>query len=244
VGNLIWPACALAATSVEKYCKAIVAIKEKSLPLPKHLTRGLINQLGNAVPGIFSVINKDFVERLRELYDLRYPATAGDRSNRSQSWLSGLKSRLCGTPSLERNPSVLPRRWSISVRGILAELDWTIAQLDGSMQVDPVDSFKEYTLAVQQRTEALYKDNYFLEDKNKEVFWQQHDLQARITSGADPADTQIIWAVKENRPGDAFFAVASGEMNLSEMQAQRDERARLSQVLKRELQIMKPVKKK
>jgi hypothetical protein len=33
-------------------------------------------------------------------------------------------------------------------------------------------------------------------------------------------------------------------MNLSEMQAQRDERARLSQVLKRELQIMKPVKKK
>lgn len=245
VGNLVWPACALAATSVEKYCKAIVAIKEKKLPPSKHLTRSLIRQLGNAVrPGIFDVINRDFLEHLRELYDLRYPVAAKSPGNRFVTWLSWLRGCFGGTPPIERKTLALPRQWRVSVRGMLAELDRTIAELNGSIQVDPLNSFGAYALAVWQRTEGLYKENYFLEGKDKEIFWQQHDLQATITSSSDPTDTQIVWAARENRAGEAFFSVVSGEMDSSEVQAQRNERARVSQALSRELWIMRPVKKK
>lgn len=182
VGHLLLPACALAATSVEKYFKAIVTLKDKKKPKNSHLDKGLINSVKNAVKGVFSGINKDFIGYLRECYELRY----FDKMQRKTTFL-------------------------ISPRLTLSELDFTIAEMEKTIRITPngfeiPDSYQSFS---QLKVPALWQHNYLLLGTDKTEFLKGQDFSLSIIS--DPTTGRITMAwYPSNNTGieDQFFAKA------------------------------------
>lgn len=70
LGNMLPQACALAATCVEKYFKAIVAIRGNRCE--GHLTKRLFKSIENYQPRLYGDLNMDFLEFLSLAYELRY----------------------------------------------------------------------------------------------------------------------------------------------------------------------------
>lgn len=216
-GELIWPACSLAATSVEKYCKAIITIGKKKIPDPTHLTSSLISEAENSVPKIFCVLDQQFFEALRTLYDLRYPTNTA-------------------------NPCAL----TVSVRGILAELDFTIPQLNESVQilVNGLPQDSSYSFAKKIQNSALYKENYLLMGQKKVVFWRQHDLQGTLSSFGDANDITRIWTPRENQTTEEFFYARNIIIDPVTIEARKADHADITAVLKRTATIQAYTKKK
>ena len=226
-GELIWPACALAATSVEKYCKAIVTVGKKKIPAPTHLTSRLINQVENSVTNIFSVVDRQFLEGLRILYDLRYHTKSTEVStSKWLAWLCRLWDRLFKTfTTSESIAQGSPRVLAVSVRGILAELDFTIFQLNESIQTtaNGIPQESSHDLARKMQSQALYKENYFLMGMDKDTFWRQHDLHGTLSSFGDPNDTARGWVPVKNGTTDGFFFMRGVPLDPATIQARRDE---------------------
>jgi hypothetical protein len=215
-GELVWPACALAATAVEKYCKAIITVSKKEIPKPIHLTEGLIIQVGNCVKNFFRVINRRFLKNLGLLYDLRYHT------------------------NMREEPHML----AVSMRGILAELDFTISQLDGCVRITensvmPLES--AYAAARLLGSQDLQRENYVLMGMEKEAFWKQRDLQGTLSviSGPSYYPTRA-WSPKDNGLSDRFFSIVDmNSTNYPELfQRLKGEDDPIANLIKREAAIM------
>jgi HEPN domain-containing protein len=70
LNNMLPQACALAATSVEKHLKAILAVRGNRCP--GHLTSRLFNSLENYQPELYRNLNIDYLKFLSQAYELRY----------------------------------------------------------------------------------------------------------------------------------------------------------------------------
>lgn len=182
VGQLLLPACALAATSVEKYFKAVVTLKEKKKPENFHLRKDLIDSVENSVKGIFGVINKDFVEYLRQCYELRY----FDNMQRETTFL-------------------------ISPRLILSELDFTIAEIEKTIRItlngfEIPDSYQSF---YQLKVPALWQHNYLLLGTDKTEFLKGQDFPLSIISDPTTGHIRLEWQSSNNTEiEDQFFAKA------------------------------------
>ena len=181
VGELLLPACALAATSVEKYLKAVVTLKEKKKPENFHL-KDSIDSVENSVKGIFSVINKDFVVYLGQCYELRY----FDNMQRETTFL-------------------------ISPRLILSELDFTIAEMEKMIRITPngfeiPDSYQSF---YQLKVPALCQHNYLLLGTDKTEFLKGQDFPLSIISDPTTGHIRLEWHSSNNTEiEDQFFAKA------------------------------------
>lgn len=182
VGDLLLPACALAATSVEKYFKAVVTLKEKKEPQFRgHLTPKLVRSVENSVKGVSQVINKDFINYLRKCYELRYFDKLGQQS-----------------------------ALVISSRMTLSALDFTIAELEKTISVT-LNGFGipySYQSARDLKMPALWQHNYVLQGMNKTDFLKQRDFAFDITRDLTTG-LRISWCSTDyTNIDDQFFSKA------------------------------------
>jgi len=70
LNNMLPQGCALAATSVEKYLKALIAIRGNSCH--GHLSKRLFKNVENYQPNLWEDLNSDYLEFLAKAYELRY----------------------------------------------------------------------------------------------------------------------------------------------------------------------------
>lgn len=260
-GQLIWPACALAATSVEKYCKALVTVSRKTPAEESHLNRRLINAVRNAVPNIFEVIDQGFIEILRKLYDARYPNKKRKNSlsetGTGYDWDMEIAARrlwpwedfspllTTGNARSKFNKKSLNASSeatdipviSVSTRGILAELDFTIMELDSCVQTcfNSIPEESSYDLCRRLRYSLLWKENHILLGQDKLTFWRQKDIYANLSLPPGSKDISITWHPADNRGLLEFFYAGAGHRTVS--QQERDDKEQLAKILKPEARI-------
>lgn len=181
VGELLLPACALAATSVEKYFKAIVTLKEKTKPKTGHLSAKLVRSVQNSVKRIFEVINKDFIKYLRKCYELGY------------------------FDEMDQQSALV-----IRPRMVLSALDFTIAELEKTLTVT-LNGFEipySYQSARDLKMPALWQHNYVLQGMNKLDFLKQQDFSFKIICDLTTG-LRILWHSTDNTEiDDQFFVKA------------------------------------
>jgi hypothetical protein len=126
----------------------------------KHLGKPLVNALRNAFRELFAALNPEFIEFLERAYQLRY------------------------VDDLEKDFNLC-----ISRRKTLAELDFTVAQIENRLVREQEGKTVErfYTKLLKGETymaPLLWQDNYLLQGMNKKDFIEQPDFVYEVRSSS------------------------------------------------------------
>jgi hypothetical protein len=148
--KLVLQGAILASSSVEKYFKAIVALRGNVAP--GHLKKAHLASVENYDPKYFAKINQSFLKMLQLVYDLRY---------------------------LD-NPQKPKRNFTITLerRPILAELDAMVIDLQQKFKFGQGDQIlrSHYEHMVDSKDFALWENNHILNKVDKNEFLPGTDV--------------------------------------------------------------------
>ncbi len=138
----------LGSTAVEKYIKALVSVRGEKLN--GHLQSSHFNSLRNYIPKLYERLSPDFLKLLQHCYGLRYT-------------------------------DQLPQDFNIAIyaRETIAELDHTIYNMEFQFNFTQSDGQKvltPYRVAMNNKDERLFKDNYILLKEDKLKFLKHEDI--------------------------------------------------------------------
>lgn len=148
--GLVLQGAILASSSVEKYFKAIVALRGNVAP--GHLKKAHLASVKNYDPKFFARIDQSFLKMLQVVYDLRYL----DNPQRPKPNF---------TITLERRP-------------ILAELDAIVIDLQGRFKFGLGDQIVRglYEHMVDSKDFRLWENNHVLNKVDKDEFLTGRDV--------------------------------------------------------------------
>lgn len=159
ISRMLLQGVEMAASAVEKYMKAVLALRGNECNTHK-LTGSLLRALANWDPRLSAKLNHDFLQFLEIGYSLRY-----------------LDSAKVGTSI------------HIAKRKTLAELDFTVSEFERRFRLRDKSGEIEtnYRIAVKEKDPSLWEANYILLGKEKHAYIEGPDdcYELRVLAGGN-----------------------------------------------------------